>query len=494
MTTVLFAIDSQAEQNLFREVVDASSMAMIVPASLAEADQAVEQGIVDVIVTDLRFHNGGFAEWLFLWQHPFVLLADWDEYERIGSIVCDQTSDFAIRDNDLRHIRYLPLVIRRLLNSKEAIDRHNVDLRMNEERYRELVQALPDIIYSLDEQGKFVFINDSVKRLGWNPFELIGKHFGTIVDPDDLPRVSREHVLRQYEGRTTGDEKAPKLFDERRTGSRRTRELVVRLRHRDDPVAATETYGSVIAYGEVNAVGFTAGSREYTDPGTVGIIRDVSQRREAEEIVHRNLREKETLLAEIHHRVKNNLQVISSLLNLQSGSLDDAEARARFADAQMQIQSMALVHEHLYQSDHFGSVDLKPYVENLCGHLYDVYNVAPDRIALKLKVDSILVGMQQAMPIALMLNELISNSLKYAFPEGSSGSITVRIRRLDHGRAEIDVQDDGIGLPADFDIAASTTLGQTLIASLAGQIHGTVDVDGDGGTRFVLRFELLPPV
>jgi two-component sensor histidine kinase len=186
--------------------------------------------------------------------------------------------------------------------------------------------------------------------------------------------------------------------------------------------------------------------------------------------------------------------VISSLLNLQSGSLDDAEAQARFADAQMQIQSMALVHEHLYQSDHFGSVDLKPYVENLCGHLYDVYNVSPERIVLKLEVEWILVGMQQAMPIALMLNELISNSLKYAFPEESSGSITVRIHRIDLGRAEIDVRDDGIGLPADFDIAASTTLGQTLIASLAGQINGTVDVDGDGGTRFVLRFELLPPV
>jgi PAS domain S-box-containing protein len=496
MITVLFAIDNEAEQRLFAEVVGASSdtMSMIIPSSLAEADQAVEKGIVDVIVTDLRFHNGGFAEWLFLWQHPFVLLADWDEYERIGSIVCDQTSDFAIRDNDLRHIRYLPLVIRKLLNSKEAIDRHNVDLRMNEERYRELVQALPDIIYSLDENGQFVFINDSVKRLGWDPFELIGKHFGTIVDPDDLPRVSRDHVLRHYQGRTTGAEKAPKLFDERRTGSRRTQELVVRLRHKDGPAGATETYGSVIAYGEVNAVGFSAGGRAYTDPGTVGIIRDVSQRREAEEIVHRSLREKETLLAEIHHRVKNNLQVISSLLNLQSGSLDDPEAQARFADAQMQIQSMALVHEHLYQSDHFGSVDLRPYVENLCGHLYDVYNVSPEQIRLILEVDSISVGMQQAMPIALMLNELISNSLKYAFPDGSSGSITVRIRLVEIGRVEIDVHDDGIGLPADFDITASKTLGQTLIASLAGQINGTIDVNGEGGTRFVLEFELLRPV
>ena len=492
MTTVLFAIDNPAEQALFRQVIAAGKldMDMIIPETVAEADEAINGGAVDVIVTDLQFHNGGFAEWLFLWQHPFVLLADWDEYEHIGEIVSDQTSGFAIRDGQLRHIRFLPLVIRKLLNNKEAIDRHNLALRMTEERYRELVQALPDIIYSLDEQGRFVFINESIERLGWNPMELIGQHFSTILDPDEINRVSREHVLRTLAGKETGPEHAPKLFDERRTGDRRTRDLLVKLKRKDDPADAIDLYGSVIAYGEVHAVGFSAAGHAYGEPGSVGIIRDVSERRQAEEIVRRSLHEKETLLSEIHHRVKNNLQVISSLLNLQSGTVEDEEAQLRFADAQMQIQSMALVHEHLYQSGTFGSVDIRPYVESLCGHLYDVYGVSPERIQLDVSVDSIPIDMQKAMPVALILNELVSNSLKYAFPDGNRGAIRIRVTMVGNDEVELDVQDDGVGLPEEFDIASSRTLGHTLIHSLAAQLDGTIDVDGSRGTRFVLRFGL----
>ena len=494
MTTILFAIDNPAEQSLFRDVISDLDMDMIVAEDIGTVDRLVNDGTADVIVTDLRFQQGGFAEWLFLWQHPFILLADWDEYERIGDIVSDQTSDFAIRDAELRHIRFLPLVIRKLLGNKEAMVRHNAALRMTEERYRELVQALPDIVYSLDEEGNFVFVNDSIQRLGWDPVELVGKHFGTILDPEYVEEVSRAHVLRKYAGQATGPDQAPKLFDERRTGERRTRDLIVKLRRKDDPANAVDFFGAVIAYGEVNAVGFAASSSEYQEPGSVGIIRDVSERKQAEEIIRRNLKEKETLLSEIHHRVKNNLQVISSLLNLQAGTVEDPEARARFTDAQMQIQSMALVHEHLYQSETFGSVDLGPYVESLCQHLYDVYGVNTDRIRLDVAIDSVPIGMQQAMPVALMLNELVSNSLKYAFPGDAAGAIRLRVRLVNPEEVEIEVKDDGVGLPENFDIASSHTLGHTLIHSLASQLDGSMDVDGQAGTRFLLRFRLLPIV
>ncbi|MFW5694974.1 MAG: sensor histidine kinase [Alkalispirochaeta sp.] len=492
MTRVLFAIDNSAEQTLFQQVVaDAEyPIHMVVPANIAEADAAIRADTVDVIVTDFAFHNGGFAEWLFLWQHPFVILADWGEYERVREIISDQTSDFAIRDDQLRHIRFLPLVIRKLLNSREAIERHNITLRMTEERYRELVQALPDIIYSLDDGGRFTFINDSVRRLGWNPVELIGRHFSVILDPEDVERVSRAHVLKTYEGRETGDEHAPKLFDERRTGERRTRDLLVKLKHKDDPVDTTELFGSVIAYGEVNAVGFIASGSEFGEPGSVGIIRDVSQRQQAEEIVRRSLQEKETLLSEIHHRVKNNLQVISSLLNLHAGTISDPAALSQFIDAQMQIQSMALVHEHLYQNESFESVDIRPYVTSLCRHLYDVYGASEERIRLDIDIESLSITMQQAMPVALLLNELVSNSLKYAFPNDTTGTIHIRIHVVATNEIEVRVEDDGVGLPENFDIASSLSLGHTLIYSLAHQLDGTVRLDGDGGTRFCLRFPL----
>lgn len=156
----------------------------------------------------------------------------------------------------------------------------------------------------------------------------------------------------------------------------------------------------------------------------------------------------------------------------------------------MQIQSMALVHEHLYQSGTFGSVDIQPYVESLCVQLFDVYAVDTSRIQLDMAVQSILVDMQKAMPVALILNELISNSIKYAFPNDASGVIRIRIETIDHTTVELEIQDDGVGLPEDFDIAGSHTLGHTLIHSLASQINGTIAVDGTEGTRFLLQFAI----
>lgn len=457
---------------------------MIVPEDLNEVDALVTAGHVHIIVTDLRFQNGGLADWLFLWQHPFVLLADWADYERITEIVKDQTSDFVIRDATLQHIRFLPLVIRKVLSNKESMERHNQDLRMTELRYMELVQALPDIVYSLDGQGRFVYINESILALGWKPLELLGQHFSTILDPEHTPLVSRAQVLPSLEGTTTGTEHAPKLFDERRTGERRTRDLEVRLRHKHShETVEAELYGTVTAYGEVNATG-------YRDSGTVGIIRDVTERVESNRLLRESLRQKEMLLAEVHHRVKNNLQIISSLLNLQASGIDDEMAQDRFVDAQMQIQSMALIHEHLYQSTTFGEVDLGSYVTNLVEYLSNVYSLDRQRVELILKTDSFPATINQAVPVALLLNELVANSMKYAFPGDARGSITVEVKRKNDDVVHLSVHDNGVGLPEDFDISSTTTLGQTLIHGLTQQLGGDVQIQSEHGTLFSILFHL----
>jgi len=495
MTTVLFAIEDETEQSLFQDVIVSKEldMEMIVPENVGHVDRLINDGSIDIIVTDLKFQRGGFAEWLYLWQHPFILLADWTEYHRLDEIIKDQTSDFAIRDSEYRHITFLPLVIKKVLNNLESMERHNLSLKMTEERYRELVQALPDVIYSLDANGTFTFINDSVRNLGWEPLELIGKHFSVLLEEGFAEKVSREHVLQRMKGVATGDENAPKLFDERRTGERRTRDLEVQLRRKGEHPIAHTVYGSVISYGEVNSVGFSGFGNAIDDPGSVGIIRDVTERKEASRLLHESIRDKEMLLAEIHHRVKNNLQVISSLLNLQSGGLNDTEAIKRFADAQMQIQSMALVHEQLYRSDNFADVDISDYVRSLCDHLYEAYAVSRDVITLDLQVEPIRVAMQQAVPVALLLNELISNSLKYAFPAGSAGTIHISIKRIEEHAVRLDIRDDGIGLPKGFDIASTETLGHTLVTGLSSQLNGTMTVDGTDGTSFSLTFHLLEP-
>ncbi|TVR67240.1 MAG: PAS domain S-box protein [Spirochaetaceae bacterium] len=493
MTKILFAIQNESEQQLLRDVLREQhlEMSVIAPDTIGEIDELVTSGEVDIIVTDFAFQNGGFADWLFLWQHPYVILADWEDYERLTSVTTDQTSDFVIRDPDCRHIRYLPLVIRKVLNNKESMERHNLDLRMNEQRYRELVQALPDIVYSLDEDGRLSFINDSVQALGWDPVEMIGKHFSILLDDEDVTRVSRLHVLPEFRGRETGISEAPKLFDERRTGNRRTTGLEVRLRHKDDTShAVAMLYGSVIAYGEVNAVGFSTSGDSLGSPGTVGIIRDITERVEADHLLRQSLREKEILLSEIHHRVKNNMQVISSLLNLHTGGLVDREALRRFTDAEMQIQSMALIHEHLYQSEHFDEVEIGDYIHRLVHHLFEVYNVDGNRIEVAYSVETIPITIRQAVPVALLLNELISNSLKYAFPDDASGKIAVGVRRDENNYVHLDVSDDGVGLEPHFDCAAAETLGHTLISGLTSQLEGTLEVQGEGGASFSVVFPL----
>ena len=181
--------------------------------------------------------------------------------------------------------------------------------------------------------------------------------------------------------------------------------------------------------------------------------------------------------------------MISSLLSLQSGGIRDEEAQNRFADAQMQIQSMALVHEHLYQSGIFGTLNMCHYVESLCGHLFDVYGAPHERIVLDIRVEAIPISIRQAMPIALILNELVSNSLKYAFPDDRSGTIQIVMSLADEDYVELVVADDGVGFPANFDVAGGATLGHTLIHSLVQQLDGTLDIVGESGVRCVIRFE-----
>lgn len=488
MANALVALDNGEELRRFTSVAAENSISLYPVASVNDVETIISEQEIDVIITDLHFQSGGFADWLFLWQHPFILLADWSEYDRISELITTGTSEFVIRDAEYHHIDSLPLVIRKILNNKESIDRHNLNLRMTEERYHELVQALPDIVYTLDDKGKFIFVNDSVKNLGWSPLDLVGKHFSSIVDPDEVDRVSREKVLEKYRGKVTGPENAPKLFDERRSGDRKTVDLDVKLRRKN--ASEDILYGSVTAFGEVNAVGFSTFGFELENPGTVGIIRDVTQRIESDRIIRRSLKEKETLLAEIHHRVKNNLQIVSSLLNLQRTSITDPELQIRFTDAQMQIQSMALVHEHLYRTENFGSVDMAEYIYMLADHLYDAYGVSKEKVKPELHLEPIMMSINTATPLALLLNELVSNSLKYAFPDDNSGTLSISLSVKDKTTAVVIVADDGVGLPEDFGLSGRLTLGHVLIQSLTEQINGEIDLSGEGGTRFTIAFPI----
>jgi two-component system response regulator len=218
----------------------------------------------------------------------------------------------------------------------------------------------------------------------------------------------------------------------------------------------------------------------------LGTILDITERKEAEEQIRRSLREKEVLLKEIHHRVKNNMQIISSLLNLQASGIIDQAARDVLKESQQRVRSMALIHENLYQSDNFSEIDLNDYIRSIVVHLFHSY--CKSGISSAIDIASIRLNLDAAIPCGLIINELVSNALKYAFPDAASGTITISIGRSGDGNVYLDVSDDGIGIPPVLDIASIQTLGLQLVNSLVQQLQGTLEITGTSGTRVHIEF------
>jgi two-component sensor histidine kinase len=198
--------------------------------------------------------------------------------------------------------------------------------------------------------------------------------------------------------------------------------------------------------------------------------------------------EKTVLLKEVHHRVKNNLAVISSLLSMQSDIHASAEVSAALAQSQRRLQSMALIHEQLYGRDHLERVDFSEYAQQLVEEAYVAFVGEHARISLELAIDPIELGLDQAVPCALILNELLSNAFKHAFPGGRKGVIRISFRESEPGRLELAIQDDGIGSPPGHGESKPKSLGLSIVRILTAQLDGAFEQELCTGTRFVLRF------
>ena len=221
----------------------------------------------------------------------------------------------------------------------------------------------------------------------------------------------------------------------------------------------------------------------------VAILHDLTERKRAEEALRELLREKESLLKEVHHRVKNNLQVISSLMRLQSAQVENGVVQAALQDMQNRIGSMGLLHETLYQSGNFARVDLGTYLRSLCSQLFHSLVVDPESIQLRLDVASVGLDVSQAVPCGLLINELVSNCLKHAFPDGRAGEVRVELQSVDGGPAvRLRVADNGVGLPADFDLRQLRSLGLQLVSDLVGQLQGRLEIGRGPGAVFEVVF------
>jgi PAS domain S-box-containing protein len=240
--------------------------------------------------------------------------------------------------------------------------------------------------------------------------------------------------------------------------------------------------------------------------GIVCIGNDITDVKLAENKIKASLEEKNLLLQEIHHRVKNNLQIISSLLSLQSKYVKDKEDLELFKESQSRVRSMAFIHEQLYQSSNFTNIDFSVYVQNLMSYLFHSYSIDPSYVNFKLDIDNVSLDINTAIPCGLIINEIVTNSLKYAFPlveycnlsnnavvvPGKiSNEICIYLRSYEENKFILVVSDNGIGLPETINFTNTDTLGLQLVNSLVDQLDGTIELDRTSGTQFKIIFNKL---
>jgi len=219
-------------------------------------------------------------------------------------------------------------------------------------------------------------------------------------------------------------------------------------------------------------------------------ITDITERVAADERIKKSLKDKETLLQEIHHRVKNNMQVISSLLNLQARKSGNQEIMEALNKGRSRVYAMSIAHEILYSTDHFADIDLGLYVRKLTQTLFQSFLVDPAQISLNIRADNIRLDIKQATAIGLIVNELVSNALKYAFPNGRIGEISLNIESVRPDAIRLIIADDGIGLPAGMTSPPTNSLGLLLVDSLTkDQLNGRLEVVTNGGTCYTLHLQ-----
>lgn len=377
--------------------------------------------------------------------------------QMIGGIRSFQEGNFSTR-LEIRSHDEMGSLAEAFNNMAGTLQSREEALRTSEEKYRRLIEQAREGVLALDRDGVITFANPYLAEiLGYHLDELRGQLLYAFIHENDAPylkeklRQRREGVSEQYE---------------------------LEMVRKDGQIISVSISGSPM----IDDAGSFMGS--------FGVVMDITERKRAAEQIRESLQEKEVLLKEIHHRVKNNMQVISSLLNLQSRYIKDPETLEKFRESQERVKSMALIHEKLYSSGNLGQIPFCEYVKTLVKSIVHSYAVSPDVASVTVTADhEIMFGVDTAIPCGLILNELIANALKHAFPDGRKGTVTVGVSRGDDGFITLSVADNGVGLPLGLDVAKVDSLGLRLVSMLTRQLRGVLEIGQEGqGSCFRIRF------
>jgi len=429
-------------------------------SSLENALTNSEKG--NVLETEVVLqHKDGSSHTYLTVIYPMYDVADKDS--GVCAIFTDITERKHAEEELKKHHDHLEdMVIKRTAElEKEITERKQIakQQKESEAKWRALTESSPNHIMLLDLDNTIQYINFTVPNL--TKEQVLGKP-NIELFPPDYQQVATDCFER-----------------------------VIQSGRNDRFETAYTTAVGETQYFDVRISAIKDVNEKIT--GLISTSNNITDRKLAEKEIKASLKEKEVLLREIHHRTKNNMQVVSSLLALQADRINDQKYVNLLKDSQERIKSMALIHEKLYQSKDFTKLDFSTYVEALVNGLVGSHVADPGKIVIKTEVENILIGLDNGIPCGLIINELVSNSLKYAFSPDRSGEIRIVLRLMNENEVELTVSDDGIGVPEGLDFRNNDSLGLHLVKILVErQLNGKIELDRTKGTKFHIRFEVTP--
>lgn len=334
--------------------------------------------------------------------------------------------------------------------------------KKSESYYHALLEAIPDMVVITDSRGFISYVSDSTaKFLGYDsPAEMIGKSNSDFIAPEEVERMYQLGTLVERQGKLN-QQVATVL---RKNGERKIVEISM--------ASVLDSENQPSAY--------------------IAIIRDITERIQLENNLRQMVKEKEVLIQEIHHRVKNNLQLIHSLLRLQYYKSTNPEVRTALKDTQSRIRAIALIYDSLLRSERLDHINIRLYLDKIVSHLAAIYYQKDKKIEIILDLEEIYLDISRAHPCGLIVSELVSNSLKYAFADQEKGTIKVSLHKLDSEKIFLSVKDDGKGLPPDFDLEKTDSLGIQIVLDLVKQLNGSISINCDQGTEINIIFSHQP--